>query len=179
VIDYVLEKFESGLLKELGKMSRELDKMQRRKEQLEKELGNLVTALAAGQSSSTIMQAIADREREISAITDRAVSSTENSVRDRIGKMRVAAKEKMNDFRKLLGRDVTVARAALLRHVEKITLEPGGKAIVAAGNWKLLGEVTQGWCRGPGLHCSRTSVHPLTSLLKLSWGRFELTIFGL
>jgi site-specific DNA recombinase len=149
VIDYVLEKFESGLLKELGKMSRELDKMQRRKEQLEKELGNLVTALAAGQSSPTIMQAIADREREISAITDRAVSSTENSVRDRIGKMRVAAREKMTDLRKLLGRDVTVARAALLKHVEKITIEPSGKAIVAAGNWKLLGEATQGWCRGP------------------------------
>lgn len=40
---------------------------------------------------------------------------------------------KMNDLRKLLGRVVTVARAALLRHVEKITVQPDGKAIVAAG----------------------------------------------
>jgi hypothetical protein len=95
------------------------------------------------------MAAIAEREREISASTDRAVSSTENSIKDRIGKMRVAASEKMTDLRKLLGRDVTVARAALLKHVEKITIEPSGKAIVAAGNWKPLGEANQGWCRGP------------------------------
>ena len=45
--------------------------------------------------------------------------------------MRVAAKGKMNDLRQLLRRDVTVAKAALLRHVEKITLEPDGKAIVS------------------------------------------------
>jgi hypothetical protein len=55
----------------------------------------------------------------------------------------------MNDLRKPPGRDATVARAALLRHVEKITLESDGKAIIAAGNWKLLEQSTQGWCRGP------------------------------
>ena len=70
----------------------------------------------------------------------------------RIGRMRVAARAKLKDLRQLLGGDVTVARAALLRHVEKITLKPDGKAIVATGNWNLLGEGTLGWCRGPGWH---------------------------
>jgi hypothetical protein len=48
------------------------------------------------------MQAIADREREISAITDRAISSTKKSVRTRIDKMRVAARKKMNDLRRFM-----------------------------------------------------------------------------
>src|SRR5258706_40505 len=151
VIDYVLQKFETGLLKEMGKMSRELDQMQQRKEQLEKELGNLVTALAAGQSSPTIMGAITDREREISTITNRTVSSNQDSIKARIDKMRVAARAKLKEIRQLLGQDATVARAALLKHVEKITLDASGKAVVASGNWKLLGEGTQGWCRGPGI----------------------------
>ena len=45
----------------------------------------------------SIMQAIADREREISATTDRVVSSNQDSVKARIGKKRVAAREKMSD----------------------------------------------------------------------------------
>ena len=149
VIDYVLEKFESGLLKELGKMNRELDRMHQRKTQIEAELSNLVAALAAGQAAPTIMKAIAEREHELSAISDRTVSSNQDSIRARIAKVRLEARAKLKDLRQLLGGDVTVARAALLRHVEKITLEPDGKTIVAAGNWKLLGEGTQGWCRGP------------------------------
>ncbi len=149
VIDYVLEKFESGLFKEMGEMSRELDQMQRRKAKIEAELANLVAALAAGQSSQTITRAIAERERELSAITGRAVSSTRDSIRARIGKMRVEARAKLKDLRQLLGGNVTVARAALLRHIEKITLERDGKALVASGDWKLLGEGAQGWCRGP------------------------------
>jgi site-specific DNA recombinase len=141
VVDYVLEKFEDGLLEAMEKMDSELDRMQRRKAQLESELANLVSALAAGQSSPTIMKAIAERESEISAIADRAVSSTRDSIKSRIGKMRIDAVSKLTDLRRLLGGDVAVARAALLRHVEKITLTPDGETIVASGNWNLLGNV--------------------------------------
>jgi hypothetical protein len=87
------------------------------------------------------MKAIADRESEMAAITDRAVSSTEGSIRTQVGEMRVAARAKLRDLRQLLGADVTAARAALLKHVEKTTLERDGKAVVATGNWKLLGDV--------------------------------------
>ena len=48
VVDYVLAKYESALLKELENMANEMDRMQSRKRELEGELANLARALASG-----------------------------------------------------------------------------------------------------------------------------------
>jgi site-specific DNA recombinase len=140
VVDYVLEKFESGLFKELADMGSEMDRMQSRKRELERELANLTRALASGQLSPAIMAAIAEREREVSAITERVLSSTEDSIRTRIAAMRTAAKSKLKDLRALLGGDVTAARTALLNHVDRIHMQSDGKIYTANGSWNLLGE---------------------------------------
>jgi hypothetical protein len=139
VVDYVLEKFQVGLLKELDNISGEMDRMHSRKRELEAELANLTKALAGGQLSPTIMAAIADREREIAEITDTTISSSADSIKSRIGTMRAAAKAKLKDLRALLGGDVTIARAELLKHVSQIEMEPHGKSYVAKGDWNLLG----------------------------------------
>ena len=70
--------------------------------------------------------------------------------------MRIGARAKLRDVRQAIGGDATIARAELLKHVEKITLERNGKIFVASGDWKLLGDesATYGWCRGLGLHRS-------------------------
>jgi len=60
-----MEKFETGLLKELGSMNAEMDAMQSRERELETELSNLTKVLVSGQLSSTIMAAIAERERKL------------------------------------------------------------------------------------------------------------------
>jgi site-specific DNA recombinase len=139
VIDYVLERFEAGLLRELHGLQNKMERMNGRKLELEKEIHNLTQALAQGQLSPSIMAAIAQREKEISDITEHVVSSNEESIKNRVGRMRVEAKAKLKDLRGLLGRDVTVARAALLKHVEKIEMEPSGKTYVAKGNWDFFG----------------------------------------
>ena len=136
-----MEKFETGLLKELENLGSEMDSMHTRIRELEGELANLTRALASGQLSPTIMAAIAEREREISEITERVVSSSEESIKSRVENMRVTARTKLKDLRGLLGGDVTVARAALLKHVEKIEMEASGKTYVASGNWNLLGQL--------------------------------------
>ncbi len=140
VIDYVLEKFEQGLLKSLKGIDRELSQMRRRKAVLKREIDNLVAEVAAGRRSPSIMQAIADRESEISTITEKAVSSTPDSIRAQVANLRVSARAKLRDLRHLLSEDVHVARAALRNHVDKITLTPEGKTVEATGDWKLLGE---------------------------------------
>ena len=142
VIDYVMEKFETGLLKELENLGSEMDSMHTRKRELEGELANLTRALASGQLSPTIMAAIAEREREISEITERVVSSSEESIKSRVENMRVTARTKLKDLRGLLGGDVTVARAALLKHVEKIEMEASGKTYVASRKLEFAGAVT-------------------------------------
>ncbi len=114
--------------------------MESRKRELESELANLTKALAVGEPSTTIMGAIAEREKEIAEITNRVVSSNEDSIKNRVASMTATAKVKLKDLRGLLGGDVTVARAALLKHVERIEIEADGKTYVAKGNWNFLGD---------------------------------------
>jgi hypothetical protein len=151
VVDYVLEKFQVGLLNELDNISGKMDRMYSRKRELEAELANLTKALAGGQLSPTIMAAIADREREIAQITDATISSSAESIKSRIGTMRTAAKAKLQHLRGLLGGDgdVTIARAELLKHVSQIVMEPHGKSYVAKGDWNLLGVRPTSDCRPP------------------------------
>ena len=110
-----------------------------RKRELEGELENLTLVLASGQLSPTIIAAISKREREISEITERVVSSSEGSIKTRVANMTAMAKAKLNDLRGLLGGGATLARAALMKHVGKIEMEANGKTYVASGNWNLLG----------------------------------------
>lgn len=91
VIDYVLERFEAGLLKELDNIGGELERMHARKAKLESELSNLANAVAGGQHSPTIMGAITDREREIAAITESIVSANSDSIKSKIARMREMA----------------------------------------------------------------------------------------
>jgi hypothetical protein len=149
VIDYVLEKFEVELRKALQLIGDEMEVMRRRKAELEAEIANLVTALAKGSKSPAIIGEITKREQEISDISDRLLSAKPDSIHSRIDKMRLMATAQMRNVRELLRGDVTLARAELLKHVSKIVLKPDGKTYVAEGNWKLLGDTTQGWCRGP------------------------------
>jgi hypothetical protein len=85
------------------------------------------------------MIAIAEREREISEITERMFSSSEDSIRSRIAAMRTTAKSKLRDLRGLLGRDVTVARSALSNHIDKIEMDADGKVYVAGSKCNFLG----------------------------------------
>jgi len=82
---------------------------------------------ASGQLSPTIVAAIAEREREIAAITERVISSSEESIKTRVASMTATAKAKLNDLRELLGGDAAVARVTLMKHVEKIEMEASGK----------------------------------------------------
>jgi hypothetical protein len=85
VVDYVMDKFQAGLLKEMERLPGRMDRTQRKERAVERELANLANAVAAGQHAPTIMAAIAAaREREISDITEQVVSSSEDSIKSRI-----------------------------------------------------------------------------------------------
>jgi hypothetical protein len=103
VVDYVLEKFESGLLRELKNVASEMDRQQSHKRELEGELANLTRVLASVQLSSTIMIAIAERERGISEITELMFLLGEDSIKSRIAAMRTTAKSKLREFTRLTG----------------------------------------------------------------------------
>ena len=161
VISYVLDQFEKQLVREIDGIGGEMDRMKKRKAELQAEIGRLTAGLATGFHSPTVMAEIAKREQEISDISDRLLSSKPESVRSRIAALKQGALKRLHDLRECLNSDPVAARAYLTKHVEKITMDPEGGVYVASGSWNLLGsdtlgaERTLGMCRGAELNCLR------------------------
>jgi site-specific DNA recombinase len=143
VLDYALDRFEEQLLRELDNIGGEMDRMRKRKSELEAETARLTAGLASGLYSVTVMAEIARREREIAEIGERLLSSGPDSVRSRIKKLRENASNRMRELRDALAGNPTMARAYLAKHVDKIVMRPDGELYVASGNWNLLG--TRRW----------------------------------
>jgi site-specific DNA recombinase len=139
VVDYVLEQFEARLIKELENIGSEMDSMKAQKAELEARIQRLVSGLATGIQSPAVMGEIANCERQLAAISDRLLSSTSDSVRTRIKRLREQAMERIRDLREYLNTDTPKARQFLERHIGKIIMEPAGKGYVASGSWDLLG----------------------------------------
>ena len=64
-VEYVLDNFESAMLKALDDLGGDLERMRRRKDELEREIGNLAHAVAQGDFSPALLAALVEREREI------------------------------------------------------------------------------------------------------------------
>ena len=80
-LEYAIEEFSSQLRTRLESVSGDLAQWRSRKEKLEREIRNFTDAIADGGYSKSMVDAIAVREREIGAITDRLLSSSAESVR--------------------------------------------------------------------------------------------------
>lgn len=140
VVNYILDRFESELLVELKSIGGEMDQMRKRKAELQSEIARLTAGLATGIHSTAVMEEIARREREISDISDRLLSSDPESIHSRVKNLRAKALVRVRDLRQYLTSDRPTARAYLARHVEKILMDPAGGRYVASGGWNLLGE---------------------------------------
>lgn len=139
-VEYALDRFEEQLLKELDNIGGDMDRMRKRKAELESETARLAAGLASGLYSVTVMVEIARREQEIAEIGESLLSSGMDSVRSRIKKLRENALHRISDVRETLNGDPATARAYLAKHVEQIVMRPDGGLYVASGSWDLLGE---------------------------------------
>lgn len=147
-VEYALDRFEEQLLKELDNIGGDMERLRKRKAELESETARLAAGLASGLYSVTVMAEIARREREIAEIGERLLSSGPDSVRSRIKKLRDDALRRIGDLRETLNGDAAIARASLAKHVEQIVMRPDGRVYVASGSWNLLGERRWGGAEG-------------------------------
>jgi chromosome segregation ATPase len=150
-VDYTLERFEQELRKQFGELSGEMKRMRDRKAELEKEVARLTAGLASGLFSVTVTGEIARREGEIRDITDRLLSSKPESIHSRIMAVREKSLERISQLREYLTRDPVTSRNCLLRHLEKIVMEPNRTYYFTSGNYDLPGvgrwECAEGWIR--------------------------------
>jgi site-specific DNA recombinase len=139
MVEYTLARFEVALTRELRSIGGDMDRMRKRKADLEAEIQRLTAGLASGIHSVSVMAEIARREREVREIADQLLSSEPDSTRVRIEKLRENALARMRDLRQYLAGDAQTARTWLTKHVERIVMEPSGRMYVASGKWNLLG----------------------------------------
>jgi hypothetical protein len=159
-IDYVLAKFEAELTNAMDGLSRELERVRRRKLELERKIGNLANFVVQGDCSPGLRAALVDREREIRDITGKLLEARPDSLQTKLRNIRALIESRMNDIRAMLNSDPARVRVEFAKHIEKITMTPSGEHYVASGTWHYLalGRSWQyRWCRGPGMHDTATS----------------------
>lgn len=143
VIDYAVGEFGRQLHAALGSLGGEVAQMRKRKGELDREIQNLGAAIAEHGHSPHLLQQLAVRESEASAITDRLLSATPGSIDARLGEIREFVEKGISDLRGLLNRDVMLAKAALRKHLDELRMIPTESDeawyYVAEGAWNLLG----------------------------------------
>jgi hypothetical protein len=142
-VRYAVDEFCRQLKEADGNLSREAEQAIEQKRKVQAELNRLVSAVADSGHSTSLIEAIDQREQASRNIDERLNACG-------IGRQPVQP-EDVTDFvrnrlatlRDLLNSDVTQARAELLKHVSEIRLAPQqsetGSEYTAEGEWNLLG----------------------------------------
>ena len=137
-IDYIFQRLEVELVKQLSRIDSNLENMRRRKAELETELENLTRPVADGLDSASIRKGIAEREAEIAALTSRVLGRKKDSVRTQSRDLRKFVLASVGDFRALVSANdhAAATRMELAKHVKEIVLSPGdGDEIKYTGKW--------------------------------------------
>jgi site-specific DNA recombinase len=142
-IEFAVESFGRQLRSSLANVSNELTEMRSRKEKLEREIHNFTQAIADSGHSKYILEEIAIREMEISAITDRLLSSTPNSIQNQIEEVRALVERGIQNLHQLFSEESPAAKQELHKHLSAVRMFPledgEGWYYIAEGTWDLLG----------------------------------------
>src|SRR5208282_2012610 len=142
-IEFAIETFGRQLRSSLASVSNELGEMRSRKEKLEKEIRNFTQAIAENGHSKYILKEIAVREKEISGITDRLLSSAPDSIQTQIDEVRRLVEDGIQNLQSLFSEHSPAAKQELHRHLGVVRMYPSvdgeGWYYIAEGTWDLLG----------------------------------------
>jgi site-specific DNA recombinase len=142
-VNHTIEQFGRQLRSSLAGVSDELTQMRERKEKLEREIRNYTAAIGESGHSKYIIEEIAVREKEISAITDRLLSAAPDSIQTRIEEMATFVGEGIERLCEALNENSPLAKQELHSHLSAIRMFPteGGEGwyYIAEGTWDLLG----------------------------------------
>ena len=140
-IEYTLQVFQHQLETTRAETCQTQERTQERKRILEEQLQRLTGAIAESGHSTFLLQAISEREAELTEI-DLALPARCDSLNQDPAKIRRFTIDQLSALPELLSTDVARARTELARHVTQITMMPseanGSQHYVCEGEWKLL-----------------------------------------
>jgi hypothetical protein len=150
-IEYVLAEFQRQLGQALSTMQDDLGRARDRKIQLEKELGNLIGAVAATGHTASMAEAIGERERELRTITQQLLGNQCEAVMPQLSELRDFILERLTNIRALVTSNVERARVELAKHITSITLQPQDGHYEAMGEWNVVGKQQPNTSKGDGM----------------------------
>jgi hypothetical protein len=115
--------------------------MRRRVEAIQKQIRNCTDAIAEGARYPSLMEKLAELERELADAKAKIAYSEPRSVRLRFRDTRRFVETRPEHLQSMLTGEPRIARAEIAQHVERITLTPEGRMYIASGTWNLLGSV--------------------------------------
>jgi site-specific DNA recombinase len=145
VIDYTLRRFEEELTKiargeELAKArTGDAKALEAKKAKIEEGIANCTNAIAEGQPSRFLIAKLSELERDLEAVFASLRGAQPNAVRCQLKDTRRFVEVRLKDLQKLLNAEPRIVRAAIGKHVQKITMTPDGRTYIASGSWDLLG----------------------------------------
>ena len=138
-MEYTLRRFEETLAKAASSRRAGVGALEQRKAAIEQQIANCTDAIADGQPSRFLLAKLAELESELDTVAGKIASARPEAVRSHVRDTRKFVEVRLKDLRRLLNAEPRVARAAIGKHVQKITLTPDGRAFIASGAWDLLG----------------------------------------
>jgi len=144
VLDYTIRAFTRRIREHQARVPNEVLEMQTRKQEVEQELIRLAAAIAHTGHSRFLLDAIAERERELDQLTYRLQTAARGAVEQHPGKIREFVTTRLADLFGLLNVDTNRARAELAKHTTEIRMLPemgsdGKLQYVAEGEWNFFG----------------------------------------
>jgi site-specific DNA recombinase len=132
MLEYTLQRFSEELQRRLRQIQEESAKaasgvslLQERRRELKTKADNLAEAIAAMGHSPTLLSQLATVETQISRIDqDLAEINAPHDLEITMADLRKFVSEKALDLQAVLRADVTAARQALAKHIEKLVLTP-------------------------------------------------------
>ncbi len=139
VTEYTLERFEAAFSKAAKSQRAGACALEQRKAAIERQIANCTDAIADGQPSRFLLAKLGELERELETVAGKLASARPEAVRAHLRDTRKFVELRLKDLRRMLNAEPRIARAAISKHVQKITLTPDGRAFIASGAWDLLG----------------------------------------
>ncbi len=174
-INLAVEELGRQLRSSLGSLSGELAHMRVRKEKLEREIRNLTEAIAENGPSKHVLQGIAEREKEISSLTDRLLASAPDSIETQIEDLKRLVEEGIENLGDLLRKNAPLGKQELHSHLLGVQMYPTedgeGWCYFAEGTWDLMGNAPVGPMLGQPEDVRRFEM--------VAGGGFEPPTFGL
>ena len=144
VAAFALEEFKRQLRERLDDTRSHLTLMRNKREKLKKEIANLARAIAEGHKSAASLEELGNREKELDDISEELLAADGRGLDARLREIEVFVQKRLQDIRGLLFADVHRDKVELSKHCTAITLTPEGSTFRIAGDWNLLGGLSDG-----------------------------------